>query len=250
MNVVDSDIPVCSIKKKKSRPDGTDLNQYKDQSTWPDKKWAWEFLRRNEEFINACNNANSGTDEAKQDVAKDFWLKKYKCYKESYAGGTGKPNFTIASISSWVNLNSDQEECIRLRKIRIGEGQVLIRFNVVSGTKDLRAIDKQLESAKKILDRNLKLFAEKNKKLIKPGRPQRDRFPIYLRILDHLASGKKNLDCAILIHSEMAKGLETGKNKKFDLQSKIKDQVNAAKLLAKEGYLHLLVGKEKPSPKK
>lgn len=226
-----------------NRPDGTNPAQYKVKENWPNQRWAWEFLRRNNEFINACEKVKLGTEDEKLSVAKDFWLKKFKRYSEGYNKGSGKPKFSVAAISTWSNLEADKDENLRLRKIKIGEGQVLIRFNLASAIMDKRAIAKQLDLAKEILNTKLKNYADKNKKDLIAHKPQKYIFPTYLRILDLLASGKTNLDCAKVLNPSMAKELEAGRIEKFMLHDKIGDQVDAAKRMAKEGYLHLLLEK-------
>lgn len=70
-------------RKKRKRPDGTDIERYAGCEKWSYRRWAWAFLRRNEHFQAACKAADaSGKDEDKAIVAAEYGLKRYKSYRE------------------------------------------------------------------------------------------------------------------------------------------------------------------------
>lgn len=53
-------------EKKRPWPDGTDLDFYMKLNVhkWSYRRWAWEFLRRNRKFIEACKSVvNENADE-------------------------------------------------------------------------------------------------------------------------------------------------------------------------------------------
>ena len=104
--------PETLLKKaKKKRPDGTDVERYIGMEKWSYRRWAWEFLRRNEQFLAACKRANSAeSNDEKAKVAAEFGLKRYKPYTESFTGASGKPLFAAGSISSWSQLDIEKDE--------------------------------------------------------------------------------------------------------------------------------------------
>ncbi len=50
---------------KTNRPDGLSIDRYKGHEKWSYRRWAWEFLRRNKDFIKACEalDRKEGTEE-------------------------------------------------------------------------------------------------------------------------------------------------------------------------------------------
>jgi hypothetical protein len=116
-------------RKIKSRPDGTEVDRYKNLEKWSYRKWAWEFLRRNSNFIAECKRVERGTDKEKYAVADRFGLKRFKMYSEQYKGTSGYPRFAMGSISSWTNLDCDNAVDRRVN-VNLGYGQVLVRFNL------------------------------------------------------------------------------------------------------------------------
>ena len=67
-------MPTKRVKiTKGNRPDGLSIARYKGHETWSYRRWAWEFLRRDDDFIRACAavDHNEGTE---PEVAKEFHL--------------------------------------------------------------------------------------------------------------------------------------------------------------------------------
>ncbi len=104
-------------RKTRDRPDGTDPERYKGRERWSYKRWAWEFLRRNEKFKTECEQADSSASiEEKARIASEFGLRSYKSYKEPYKGKSGWPRFTIGLVTIISHLNRDQNQD---RKVRL-----------------------------------------------------------------------------------------------------------------------------------
>ena len=105
-----------TVLKKKGRPDGTDTDRYKGSMKWSYRRWAWEFLRRNEEFEMVCRQADAnGSDEEKARIASEFGLRSYKSYAEPYVGKSGRPRFTNGLVTSISHLDCDQDQDRRIR---------------------------------------------------------------------------------------------------------------------------------------
>jgi len=231
-----------SAKQKKPRPDGYEEDRYKNLEKWTYHRWAWEFLRRNEDFIKACEKtkilADGDEQEEKKRVAAEFRLAKFKNYTEGYTSGAGKPIFTIGTIRTWGSLIDDKEISIKLKA-----GQMVVRFNLNNMLDDAGSYTKQLRLAEAKVSLKLEeLKALMNHKEKVQHKPRPHPYGQYLRILDHLASGKSHLECANLIFPENA-----NINDKTEMQSFISSPIRAARKLAKTGYLNLSLHAGKPS---
>ena len=129
-------------------PDGKNLADYHGHRKWSSKRWAWEFLRRNPTFIDACDElaafADAEKKEARRLVALLFGLDRFKPYSEDY--GTGKPpKFEAADIYVYCNVDQDEPKTVPLTAL--AKGEVVIRFNLWPSVADERALRAQLKRA-------------------------------------------------------------------------------------------------------
>lgn len=243
-DVVVSEIPGVGENEKKNRPDGTDLDRYKNLEKWSYRRWAWEFLRRNVEFTAECKRVDEGTEADKLAVAKQYGLKVFKRFSEGFKGKSGPPKFNIGSISYWQNLGEDKENS-RLVPIRIGHGQLVIRFDLASALIDQKALDKQFRLAEQRARKNLALYEKLVSKDAAVHKYKALNFGIYIRLLDYLALKKSPLECAKLVFpTKVANGTTD-----HYLSQDVKCPIEAAIKLADEGYLYLSVLKGKPNGK-
>lgn len=230
-------------KKKRKRPDGTDPARYKKLEELSYREWAWEFLRRNDEFIAECKRVDNCNQDEKQAVARQFELKEFKRYSEQYKGGSGSPRFNFGSISHWISSEINNTKG-RLSRIRICPGQVAVRFNLASMIKDKKVLEKQLRLAKLVITRNLALYEKKINKEAKTHKHKGMNFGLYIRLLDCLASNKPPHECSKYIYPNKGKYLTES-----DLNRLVKDPIEAAKNMASEGYLYLSILKGRPKGK-
>lgn len=237
---------VGSKKVKQVRPDGLDVARYRNLKNWSYRRWAWEFLRRNVDFILACKSATSGTEEEKMAVAQKFGLKKFKKYTESYKGESGYPIFSTGSITSLSNLDCDKNS-IHRKKIEIKAGQVVIRFDLASAMNDKKSLKKQLRNAEQKLTKLLIAYEEIIHRKADAPKHKVSSFGKYIRLLDHWAAGKSRSECAQLIYPDEAKSFQSGDRKPFDMNNLIKNQLKMANEYAKERYRYLPLMKGKPS---
>lgn len=244
VDVANDEIIAANKTKKHPRPDGLDVDRYKGMNNWSYRKWAWEFLRRNTEFIAECERVEFGTDEEKKNVALKFGLKKYKSYKESYKNQSGYPKFVLGTISSWSNLDADKEKCGGV-KIKVGDGQVVIRFDLASAINDEKALDKQLRLAEIRLKKHLATYEKRLQMKAAVHKHKALKFGIYIRLLDYMATGKTPLECAKLIFPSKVNEGDTD----YFLRQSIKSPISAAKKIANEGYIYLSILRGKPDTK-
>ncbi|MBI4807736.1 MAG: hypothetical protein HY799_02125 [Nitrosomonadales bacterium] len=229
----------------KKRPDGVDTNRYKNLEKWSYRKWAWEFLRRNPEYIAECKRLRSGTDAEKLAVAQQFGLKKFKEYSEGYKGPSGMPRFSMGSISSWTNLDCDNTDGRRVA-IRLGYAQVLVRFNLAPVIQEKKALDKQFRMAEQRIKKRLAVYEKIITKEAASHKYKAVSFGIYIRLLDLLNAGASPLECAQQVFPGKVNNAQTENY----LRQAVKNPINSAKKMAEEGYLHLSVLKGKPNGKR
>lgn len=243
--------PSSADKQKKKRPDGTDVERYAGLEKWSYRRWAWEFLRRNEHFQAACKRANSaGSDDEKIKVAAEFGLKRYKPYTESFSKGTGKPLFAAGSISSWSQIDCEEGEDRKVR-VSLDGGQVLVRFDLASSLADAQILEKQIRLAEIRLKKRLKSYESKKKKEAQVRRHKVGTFGQYLRLLDSQAAGKSQLESGLLVAPKKARRLQSKLETvgKEDFAPAINKRIHRAIEYANELYRYLAVLKGRPSVK-
>ena len=183
-------MPVKPVKiKKGNRPDGLSLERYKGHETWSYRRWAWEFLRRDDDFIRACAAVDTKARE-EQDVAKEFHLLNFKhCNMGFKSKKSPAPSYTVQVIKKWANLKNSEANSSQIRlKAELEPGQVLLRFDlnqefIVGGS-----LDAQLRVAKRALEKTLTAYVEATKKKRAPKKkPERKSFLELLRRLDAVA---------------------------------------------------------------
>ncbi|MBC3919227.1 hypothetical protein H8L32_17175 [Undibacterium sp. CY18W] len=231
------------ITKKKPRPDGATIDRYKGLSRWTYRRWAWEFLRRNNEFIEACNNAKDKSEDEKQAIAQQFGLLKFKDFKDKYKGNYGFPKFETEKLSIWTNINIE-ESPKRLKKIKLIPGAILIRFDLNKAITDIKAFDKQLRDAEKILKNRLDKYSEIRGKKPAHFNHSVKTFGIYIRLLDARAAGYKIAQCAQLIEPKKSEGKTT-----TELRDSVKHRIKQAEEYANYKYMSLPLHSGKPTSK-
>lgn len=236
-------------KQKKKRPDGLDESRYKNINKWTFHQWAWEFLRRNAQYIDACKRVRLGSEEEKQVVADRFKLKKFKDYTEAYIGATGKPKFSIGSITSSSNLNTNPKR-VRNKLFKIEYGQIVIRFDLGQAIQDKNALKKQLRLAEQRLKKDLAEYEAQTKQTAASIDFRPTVFGKYLRILDCLDKRLSQYETAkVIFPSHVNKYHDAPpKNIRGALVEKIKPNIKSAREIA-ENYLSLSVLKGRPATK-
>ncbi|MQR00230.1 transcriptional regulator domain-containing protein [Glaciimonas soli] len=164
---------------------GLDIKAYRGYKKWSNRRWAWEFLRRNISFQKICHEIlKIESDEKKTNAmkvaARKYGLKIFKHCGDHY--GTQKegnrPIFN--GISYWYKVDDGE---IRKQRISFHKGQVVIRFDVSPALIDKKALNLQLLRAKELLQNRI---SEMNG--ITPQRKQiniiPDEYLKFLRMLD------------------------------------------------------------------
>ena len=225
--------------RSSNRPNGLSIASYKGYEKWSYRRWAWEFLRRNEDFIAACDALDQQEPNRKETtqkkLAEKFHLQSFKDYRTSYkSDGNPAPKFSVRTIRKIVELTNPEPDG---KAVKIRSGQVWLRFDLNHEFVVLGSLDCQLRVAKRSLNLALKEYAEiTKKKLPAKKKPERTKLIDLLRRLDACAgSDVKWKGLAELYPQEF-------RDKASDERSKIAGSlIRAARLHAKQTYLTLAV---------
>ncbi len=177
-------------------------NIYKNNQKWSPRRWAWEFLKRNPEYIELCDDARNLTGDAKAAaefaIANKFQLKKFKDYTENYS--PKNPFFLSTAIYRWEGGSKKRNTEKTTIRVKILPGQVVIRFQVDATLNNSRAIKVQLESAKIHLERyrnDLIDSAKKESPQPEDSKKKTDRFnpqpAVFLRRLKIIDAKRRGL---------------------------------------------------------
>lgn len=135
--------------KKAKRPDGLSLDRYKGHEKWSYRRWAWEFLRRNEDFIAACDALNRN-EKTEIEIAEEFHLADFKHYKKPYKSTSSPaPKFTVRTIKKRMKLPTKKHDG---KPLEMSTGQVWLRFDLNHEFIVRGSLDAQLRVAQRSLN--------------------------------------------------------------------------------------------------
>lgn len=137
------------------RPTGVSLSDYPNWKAWSHRRWAWEFLRRNQKFQTDCKDAEAAGRAEMDRTAYEFGLKRFKDFRESYSSGV-----RVSLLDSVRSLPHREEfaRCLRdsvpiALETWLRPGEVAIKFRLLP-TRDAKTtvLKAQLAEAKKTLE--------------------------------------------------------------------------------------------------
>ncbi len=216
------------------RPDGSDLNAYAGWESWTPRRWAWEFLRRNEKFIEECKQADTAKDpkaqkERQKKIKETFHLAQYLSYRSN---GFDKVRFRTSDTV--IRANVERKGKVRKHTIHCFPGQVWVRFDLNGAQHASRALQAQVEHAHARLTKLLSQF-EKSAPVRKPSKPKVHGFLRHLIILDRIASGITE-DKAVATALRLCANLDPQEDKS---SHRNRNWVAQAKSYAAQGYLEV-----------
>lgn len=228
------------------RPTGRSLSEYPGYPEWTFQRWAWEFLRRNPEFQQACRDA--GEDSAKRiAVAEQFGLRRFERFQYEKKRPNWAPKFSAASVSKWSWLKNQKKPL----PLSFDAGDVVLRFRLAETALEPAALTAQLADAKQfLLQRRAEYLQDMQ---VEPGEVITAAKPVYflrnLRLLD-LLDGKGAARCTAgralrLLHEK--RGTQMSEAEALE---RYREQINQARALAKSGYRLLAIREGIPRPPK
>lgn len=235
------------FNSKRIFPNGMSKADYSGYEKWSKRRWAWEFLCRNENFRKACDELDEipegeRKERRKEKIAHDFHLRKFKSAFESYGKNKNYPTFIEVKGWGWRHCEIDKSKQAIYYEYRRHE--VFVRFDLESiliDSKSARyqtkkALDFLLEEAKFLKNkRNEELRKEEDLPNRKPKGGREERLQ-RLRCLDSNRAKMKSSDAFKAIFPDKAQTIDPS------LYSKeYGNQKRNAETLAESGYLALLL---------
>lgn len=165
---------------------------YPDYKLWDSQRWAWEFLRRNIDFISDCNSIKSrNRSKQEQVIAEKYGIIFFKHYSDDKAP---YPEFINKVTASWEN----KDENVTKVEINLRHGQMLILFNVDQTLGTSFELSAQIKSASEALEDFredlIHSLAEKNSTSIAKPPKRRSSSPMhYVRHLMVIDSRRKEV---------------------------------------------------------
>ncbi|WP_104656997.1 transcriptional regulator domain-containing protein [Ralstonia insidiosa] len=208
-----------------------DCSAYDGHEAWTNKRFAWEFLRRNSQFKEACDALEDGTSERRRAaVARQFGLVRLKHYAEPYesADETIKPPVFRSRAVEFIGHRRRSADNPR-PSIHALPGQFLVRFDLKFAIQDDQILRAQLKAAEEGLARRLNTLRRAAGETAKSGRNRpKARLLEQLKVLDvHAIQGITHNQRADLLF-----GKDSG-------EKRFIDKISAAKDMAENGYLLL-----------
>lgn len=171
-------------------PTGLEISQYPRSDKWTNRRWAWEFLSRNKDFRDFCDQVlfqNLPVAQVRQLSLIKFGLLKFKDYREPYRHSL--PKFSSAQASFWADTSKGTFGHRNKKRLSMGSGEIIIRASLRDAlqSKSRKALVKYIDT---VLDRKATEWANLNG--VQPSSSTvRGDFLALLRILDLVASNAK-----------------------------------------------------------
>ncbi|CAJ7183761.1 Uncharacterised protein [Burkholderia pseudomallei] len=239
--------------KRRKLPNGHEEAAYKGYEKWSLHRWAWEFLCRNDEFINACREPATAPGKQlsmRTRVAQRFHLTRFKHCNEPYQSGE-KPSFNIINI--W-RCNEDQPglNC----KAPIHQAEVLIRFNLEVALHSSNALPAQLLMAEKTLKEHARMLARLRDMKLPNNKPRigtADERIVWLRVLDakrHARTPDAQSRGDAWSEPQIYQNLFPALAKRLErdeLRTRFKNAFRTAEKCAQHTYLEMVIAGQKES---
>lgn len=225
-------------------PDGRIDGEYpQDSDQWSHSRWAWEFLRRNREYQQACDELlatpRKKRDALEEKIASRFFIRRFKDFREEY--GEHNPLAPLFVRVRGLGMRPGFET--KKLKVTLQQEQLLVVFDVRQMRFSGRALNAQLAEAKRKLTVLLNAYnatpglpqpKNPDKSRHSRGRGQVSTWLKWLRLLDAKLHGVDNSDAYRAIYP----GKSVGKGG-VELQIAYSDEWKSAFAYSSERYLHL-----------
>jgi len=224
------------------RPTGESKSAYKKYKNWSEAQWAWEFLRRNPNFLKASRDIrlNNSDGQTRAKVAKEFGLAEFKPAHDGFKT-KNPPVFLVAAPPVVARLQANDPA--DLTPLEVGE--LVARIDLRIAMSDKHALKLQLDAIKTLVEAALVRFASasgKRKPIGRRNRTDGDTSNLdLLRVLDLLAARGKGHDfndqrlMEILFPGKLKPKASGNDWRKF--LSRVKDRAND---MADHGYVKLV----------
>lgn len=227
-------------------PSGDNIEDYKEWHLWSNHRFAWEFLRRNMEFQQQCDQfIEQPSPAARRDIRGKFGLIRYKHYQEEY-GETKKqrPKFVTSDVVIWPRVSEKIYKKIKPNFPKgLRPGQVLVRFDFNLLSEASSGISAMLEATDALLKRAAEIWLKEQGKTIISRRIREELLPL-LRLLDldrNRATTKLNREQMF----EIVYGNGQTEKQIDDLSRVVRKKLATAKRYRDSDYLRLAATKKR-----
>lgn len=191
-------------KRNGTRPNGIDLTRYEGYEKWTGHRWAWEFLRRNDDFRADCTKLREDAPDVSEDsIAEKYGLYSYKDYRDSYKTSP-KPRFRTNSLRIIGESSLGHHETRYLENVKLRKGQVAVVIDLEFAVTSGGSIQRQIVEAQSKLVELAKLY-HGVEKLPNTSRKTSLKFLTYLCVLDLFWGQDKNKLTPEDIHNYLIK---------------------------------------------
>lgn len=189
-NVDDASTDILALPAKQILPtvfpSGLKSSYYSRCANWSNRRWAWEFLRRNlafQEFCHQVTSQQSQAHDAKEICLTKFGLLNFKDYRERYT--PNRPKFSSAQVNFWSDTGTGIFSDRKMKRISLASGEIIFRVSLrdaIENKKRKALIDYIATS----LSQKAKKWAEHNDVVPSVSIQRGELLPL-LRILDLIA---------------------------------------------------------------
>lgn len=217
-------------KKNFDNLDGMNEEDYEGYRNWTPKQWAWEFLRRGEDFICKCKSYATEDKAVLRALAVEFGLRKFKHYLEDYDINE-KPRF-VSAIRYITNFKEEKSDL----KTTLFRNEVFLKINLEAALSSTKIFNWQVKESKRTLEKLM--FDLRASTDIKNIQSTRMKFTIddylkMLRLLDAKRSDSKmtRVNKFRVIYPDIAKNLD-----KDQITDEYKRRLNSARNLTSKHF--------------
>lgn len=214
-------------------PDGADISAYDGWETWDYTRYAWEYLRRNDEFRSACEELQKFTgddrDAKKREITERFLLGKYRHCDAQIAGGKSIA-FQALQISPFKPESTSWQ-------MQLKNYQAAIVFDLRPSLYAKDAVKVQLDNARNAIEKRLSKLRQLDGSKGKAAATtiKRAAHLHRLRVLDARRAGRSWEEIADLLQTEADRNIDIA-----DRVERVRKDYKAAKDLVEFGYLKVL----------
>ncbi|RZI43679.1 DUF2285 domain-containing protein [Herbaspirillum sp. HC18] len=221
-------------------------DSYPNSEEWSHRRWAWEFLRRNEKYQEASLSLK-GSPKDRQARAHEFGRKAFKSFKEDYKKQEDSNRHWLSeTIMEWRSSNQkDGEEEDANFKFKMSMKKVAIVFDLSQTIKGGEAvITSLLDHAKEILTEEMYLYAQTLPEDQRPKqhKPHENMYLTWLRVYDAIAgySEAEEEVAKVLFPDKFGMREELSDDEKQKARKKVRALFRRAQEIVDEGYLQLV----------
>ena len=237
--------PQKIVTEKATFTDWRDGSLYEDREEWSNRRWAWEFLRRNKKYQEVCKGIKGPSQAVRAKAAAEFGRCNLKMPYNSYNEREDNEKLWLSETVLRMKAYDKHDTEEQVATFPLQPGEVCMVFNLKHAENGgPAAVVTQIEYAKRFLLEEVK-DAKYSSIGIKPTitkKPQRELWPKLLRLYDAKVHDNASVDeiIDILYLSKADKGKRLSPQEKIPFRKTISEHLKKAKDMVEFRYLSLI----------